>query len=49
MRQLFGDRQDLPIAGPSFRTKDRAKPEKRFCTFWKKKNLFGKGLLEKRK
>jgi hypothetical protein len=49
MRQFFGNHQDSPIAGPSFHTKDSAKPEKRFCNFCKKKNHLEKDCWKKRK
>jgi hypothetical protein len=35
MKQLFGDRHDISIAGTSFHTNDM---EKRFCNYCKKKN-----------
>jgi hypothetical protein len=46
MRQRFGDRQDLPIAGSSFHTKNSENPKKASAISVKKS--FGKGLLEER-
>jgi hypothetical protein len=46
MRQLFGDRTDIPIASPSFHTQD---VKARFCNYCKKKNHFEKDCWKKRK
>jgi hypothetical protein len=46
MRQLYGDRQDIPIESPSFVT---AQGEKRFCNYCKKKNHVEKDCWKKKK
>jgi hypothetical protein len=46
MRQLFGDRQDIPINSPLFVTSES---EKRFCNYCKKKNHIEKDCWKKKK
>jgi hypothetical protein len=46
MKQLFGDRHDIAIAGTTYHTKNM---EKRFCNYCKKKNHLEKDCWKKRK
>ena len=46
MRQLFGDRQDIPIASPLFVTTESGK---RFCNYCKKKNHVENDCWKKKK
>jgi hypothetical protein len=46
MRQLYGERQDVPVASPSFLTSPK---EKKLCGYCKKKNHNEKDCWKKRK
>jgi hypothetical protein len=51
MRQLYGDRQDVPVASPTFTVPSftTVKKTKKFCTYCKKKNHLEADCWKKRK